>query len=134
MILKHKLKKKSIEVRICRASRFTEANLAMAEGGHLRVSTKREPAGVMIEIRDDGAGIPAEAQPHIFDPFFTTKQVGEGTGLGLDTSARVVRKHHGHIRFESVPGDTCFQVRLPLTRIDDRGDNAAAAAAPNEHQ
>lgn len=136
LILKYKLKKKSIEVARNYAADLPRVmvygselnqvwtNLidnaidAMAEGGHLRVSTKREPAGVMIEIRDDGAGIPLEAQPHIFDPFFTTKQVGEGTGLGLDTSLRVVRKHHGHIRFESKSGDTCFQVRLPLTGAD----------------
>jgi signal transduction histidine kinase len=52
---------------------------------------------------------------HIFEPFFTTKAVGEGTGLGLDTVARIVRKHRGNIRFDSKPGDTCFQVRLPFS-------------------
>ena len=56
----------------------------------------------------------------IFEPFFTTKPVGEGTGLGLDISYRiVVNKHHGDIRVQSEPGDTRFQVRLPLTAPDD---------------
>ena len=87
---------------------------AMHEGGTLKVRTKREPTDIMIEIRDNGAGIPESVRTRIFEPFFTTKQVGEGTGLGLDTVARIVRKHRGNIRFESKPGDTCFQVRLPI--------------------
>ena len=61
----------------------------MAEGGELKVRTKLEPANVMIEIRDNGAGIPPEVQPRIFEPFYTTKGVGEGTGLGLDTVYRI---------------------------------------------
>ena len=69
---------------------------------------------MLIEIRDNGAGIPAEVQPRIFEPFFTTKQVGEGTGLGLDAVARIIRNHHGDIRVMSKPGDTCFQIRLPV--------------------
>jgi signal transduction histidine kinase len=87
---------------------------AMSEGGTLKVRTKREPTHIMVEVRDNGAGIPANIRSRIFEPFFTTKPVGEGTGLGLDTVARIVRKHRGNIRFESKPGDTCFQVRLPL--------------------
>ena len=63
-----------------------------------------------------GRGIPQEIQARIFEPFFTTKPVGEGTGLGLDISWRiVVNKHHGDLRVTSVPGDTRFRVRLPLT-------------------
>ncbi len=54
-----------------------------------------------------------------FEPFFTTKQQNEGTGLGLDLVFRIVRKHHGDIRFESRPGRTCFQVRLPLKKNQD---------------
>ena len=61
----------------------------MAEGGELKVRTKLEPATVMIEIRDNGAGIPPEVQPRIFEPFYTTKGVGEGTVLGLDTVYRI---------------------------------------------
>jgi len=87
---------------------------AMSDGGSLKVRTKKEPTDVMVEIRDNGAGIPADVRSRIFEPFFTTKSVGEGTGLGLDAVARIVRKHGGNIRFESKPGDTCFQVRLPL--------------------
>ena len=87
----------------------------MADGGTLKIRTKHEPMDVMIEIRDNGAGIPEHLRTRIFEPFFTTKAVGEGTGLGLDTVARIVRQHRGNIRVESKPGDTCFQVRLPLS-------------------
>jgi signal transduction histidine kinase len=84
------------------------------DGGRLKIKTKLEPGNVLIEIRDNGSGIPPEIQPHIFEPFYTTKDVGDGTGLGLDTVQRIVRKHRGNVRFETKPGDTCFQVRLPL--------------------
>jgi signal transduction histidine kinase len=133
LILKYKLKKKNINV-----SREYDENLprltahgsllnqvwtnlidnavdAMPEGGRLKIMTRLEPDAVLIEIRDNGAGIPPEVQAHIFEPFYTTKGVSEGTGLGLDTVSRIVRKHRGNIRFETKPGDTCFQVRLPLT-------------------
>jgi signal transduction histidine kinase len=89
---------------------------AMGAKGELRVRTVREPDGILVEIGDTGPGIPPEIQPRIFDPFFTTKGVGEGTGLGLDTACRIVRNHHGAIQVESKPGDTRFQVRLPLTQ------------------
>jgi signal transduction histidine kinase len=89
---------------------------SMRGKGELRVRTAREPDGVLVEIGDTGPGIPAEIQPRIFEPFFTTKGVGEGTGLGLDTACRIIRNHHGTIRVESKPGDTRFQVRLPLTQ------------------
>jgi signal transduction histidine kinase len=71
---------------------------------------------VLIEIGDNGPGIPPEVLPRIFEPFFTTKEVGEGTGLGLDTVGRIIRNHHGEIRVFSHPGDTRFQVFLPLTQ------------------
>ncbi|HEX2328558.1 MAG TPA: ATP-binding protein, partial [Candidatus Angelobacter sp.] len=58
--------------------------------------------------------IPAKVLPHIFEPFFTTKGVGQGTGLGLDTAQRIVRKHRGQIQVNSKPGETRFQVWLPL--------------------
>jgi signal transduction histidine kinase len=69
---------------------------------------------VLVEIGDNGPGIPAEVQSRIFEPFFTTKGVGEGTGLGLDVVHRIVRKMHGEINLKSVPGDTRFQVRIPI--------------------
>jgi signal transduction histidine kinase len=132
LILKYKLRKKNITVTRDYAESLplvkaygSELNQvwtnlivnavdAMSEGGKLKVRTKREPTDIMVEIRDNGVGIPASARSRIFEPFFTTKTVGEGTGLGLDTVARIVRKHRGNIRFESRPGDTCFQVRLRI--------------------
>jgi signal transduction histidine kinase len=82
----------------------------------LAIRTCLEPNGVLVEIADNGPGIPPEVQNRIFEPFFTTKPVGEGTGLGLDIVHRIVRTHKGSIRVESVPGHTAFQVRLPLDR------------------
>jgi signal transduction histidine kinase len=87
---------------------------AMHGKGELRIRTYRDNGCVVIEIGDDGPGIPVEVQPHIFEPFFTTKGVGEGTGLGLDTVQRIVKKHRGNIQVSSKPGDTRFQVWLPL--------------------
>ncbi len=87
---------------------------AMHGKGELRVRTYRDDGCVVVEIGDNGPGISAEAQPHIFEPFFTTKGVGEGTGLGLDTVQRIVRKHRGNIQVSSEPGDTRFQIWLPL--------------------
>ena len=87
---------------------------AMHGEGELRLRTYREDGCVVVEIGDNGPGIAAEISSHIFEPFFTTKAVGEGTGLGLDTAQRIVRKHRGNIRVDSKPGDTRFQVRLPL--------------------
>jgi signal transduction histidine kinase len=87
---------------------------AMNGKGELRIRTSRELDSLLIEIIDNGPGIPEDVKPHIFEPFFTTKGVGEGTGLGLDTAYRIVRSHHGHITFDSHPGKTSFQIRLPL--------------------
>ncbi|MCX4099002.1 ATP-binding protein [Nocardia sp. alder85J] len=88
---------------------------AMSGHGTLTVRTYRENDCVAVEICDTGAGVPPELRHRIFEPFFTTKAVGEGTGLGLDISFRIVaKKHGGDIRVESVPGDTRFVVRLPL--------------------
>jgi signal transduction histidine kinase len=90
---------------------------AMEGKGTLTIRTFREADCAVVEIGDTGPGIPAELQRRIFEPFFTTKDVGRGTGLGLDISYRiVVRRHHGDIRVESVPGDTRFQVRLPISQ------------------
>ena len=87
---------------------------AMQGKGEIRLRTARELDRVLVEIRDNGPGIPSEVQPHIFDPFFTTKGVGEGTGLGLDTVCRIVRNHHGEVHVVSKPGDTRFQIYLPI--------------------
>jgi signal transduction histidine kinase len=89
---------------------------AMEGEGTLTIRTARDNDFLLVEICDTGPGVPAEIRERIFEPFFTTKPVGEGTGLGLDISWRiVVNKHHGDLRVESEPGYTRFQVRLPLT-------------------
>lgn len=87
---------------------------AMNGNGELRVRTYRDNGCVVVEIGDNGPGISPEVRSHIFEPFFTTKAVGEGTGLGLDTVQRIVKKHRGNIQVNSKPGDTRFQVWLPL--------------------
>jgi len=88
---------------------------AMGGKGELRVRTYRDDACVVVEIGDNGPGIPSEVEAHMFEPFFTTKEVGQGTGLGLDTVQRIVKKHRGTIQVTSQPGDTRFQVWLPLS-------------------
>ncbi|MET9212272.1 MULTISPECIES: ATP-binding protein [unclassified Nocardia] len=94
---------------------------AMGGTGTLTVRTYKENDCAVVEIGDTGPGIAPEAKGRIFEPFFTTKPVGDGTGLGLDISFRiVVNKHNGDIRVESEPGDTRFIVRLPL---DPQADN-----------
>jgi len=88
---------------------------AMHGSGTLTVRTARDGDRLLVEICDTGPGVPPELQRRIFEPFFTTKGVGEGTGLGLDISWRiVVTRHGGDRRVVSSPGDTRFQVRLPL--------------------
>jgi signal transduction histidine kinase len=89
---------------------------AMNGNGELRIRTARELDRVLVEIADNGSGIPPEMLDHIFEPFFTTKGIGKGTGLGLETARRIVREHGGEITVESAPGATSFQVRLPLQR------------------
>jgi signal transduction histidine kinase len=87
---------------------------AMGGRGRIRVRTFAAGGDVVVEITDDGPGIPPEIQAQVFDPFFTTKAPGEGTGLGLDTTYRVVvRDHRGTILLSSEPGATTFRVRLP---------------------
>jgi signal transduction histidine kinase len=89
---------------------------AMGTSGVLTVRTGMDREHVFAEFGDTGPGVPPQIKERIFEPFFTTKGVGEGTGLGLDISWRiVVNKHHGDIAVESVPGDTRFRVRLPVT-------------------
>jgi signal transduction histidine kinase len=87
---------------------------AMDGKGELRIRTSRDADCVVVEISDNGPGIAADVLPHIFEPFFTTKGVGQGTGLGLDTVQRIVKKHQGDINVNSKPGQTIFQVFLPL--------------------
>lgn len=82
--------------------------------GQLWIRTMREEDFLVVEIADDGIGIPREIMPRIFEPFFTTKNIGEGAGLGLDIAYRiVVNRHNGDIRATSTPGDTRFRIYLP---------------------
>ncbi len=89
---------------------------AMAGTGTLRVSTRADGNGVVVEIGDTGSGMSEETRKHAFEPFFTTKGVGEGTGLGLDISRRIVDRHRGEITIEPRPGETVLRVRLPSGR------------------
>ncbi|HEX7962037.1 MAG TPA: ATP-binding protein [Terriglobales bacterium] len=135
-ILNHKLKKKAIEIKrefastpLLVNSYGSELNQvwtnlldnaidALDGSGHgqITVRTLRQNDSVIVEIADNGPGIPADIQARIFEPFFTTKNIGEGTGLGLDTVYRIIRKHHGNVSFSSAPGDTRFKVELPIPK------------------
>jgi signal transduction histidine kinase len=87
---------------------------AMGGKGTLRISVRADGDGVVVEIGDTGPGMSEEVRAHAFEPFFTTKGVGEGTGLGLDTSRRiVVERHGGEIAIDPRPGETVLRVRLP---------------------
>ena len=133
IMLGHKLKKGDVEVvrdyeknlpHVCgRAGELNQVwtnlldNAIDAVDGHGRITVKtaNENGRVLVEVSDDGPGIPDAVRERIFEPFYTTKDVGEGTGLGLDISYRVVvEDHKGDIRVFSEPGDTRFQVRLPI--------------------
>ncbi|NYJ08377.1 ATP-binding protein [Petropleomorpha daqingensis] len=98
---------------------------AMAGSGTLTLRVARDGDCALVEVGDTGPGIPEELRRRVFEPFFTTKPVGQGTGLGLDVSWRIVtNRHGGDLRVVSQPGDTRFQVRLPLT--EPSADDAAA--------
>jgi signal transduction histidine kinase len=90
---------------------------ALGERGTITIATRAEQGRAIVEITDDGPGIPPEAQSRVFDAFFTTKDVGQGTGLGLATVYRiVVDRHAGSLTFTSVPGKTTFRVSIPFTQ------------------
>ncbi|MDM9584048.1 ATP-binding protein [Nostoc sp. GT001] len=91
---------------------------AMSGQGQIRIRTARENKCVLVEIANNGPAIPPEIQERIFEPFFTTKGVGQGTGLGLVISYRIVEKHKGEIRLFSEPGNTRFQVILPISLVE----------------
>jgi signal transduction histidine kinase len=138
VMLGHKLKKGNVRVtrdyeddlpRICAYgselnqvwTNIIDNAIDAVEGdGNVRIRTTREDDRVLVEISDDGPGIPEEIREKIFEPFFTTKDVGEGTGIGLDISHRVVVEElGGDIRVVSEPGSTSFQVRLPITPVKE---------------
>ena len=117
---------------------------AMDGTGTLTVRTRldQDRKQAVIEFGDTGPGVPEEIRSRIFEPFFTTKPVGQGTGLGLDISWRiVVNKHHGDLKVESVPGDTRFEVRLPLATAEpdidlerDAGHQRGPATEPETEE
>ena len=90
---------------------------AVQDHGRITLGVQLSGDMILIEVWDNGPGIPVELQDRIFEPFFTTKAPGLGLGLGLDTAQRVVRRHRGFISVESEPGATCFQVRLPIDQL-----------------
>jgi signal transduction histidine kinase len=93
---------------------------AMDGAGTLTIRTSKVGEVLQVEVCDTGPGIPPDIVGRIFEPFFTTKPFGQGTGLGLDISWRiVVNKHHGDLSVESAPGDTRFRVRLPLRDVGE---------------
>jgi signal transduction histidine kinase len=104
----------------------------MGPSGTLTIRTGRDEDFLSVAIGDTGPGVPEEIRSRIFEPFFTTKPFGEGTGLGLDISWRiVVNKHHGDLKLESRPGDTWFVVRLPFTepeRLESSESGEVASA------
>jgi signal transduction histidine kinase len=103
---------------------------AMQGQGTLTLRTAVDGDRALVEVGDTGPGIPDELRRRVFEPFFTTKPVGEGTGLGLDVSWRiVVNRHGGDLRVASRPGDTRFQVRLPLREPGGTARSASAASA-----
>ena len=100
--------------------------------GTLTLRAYRKEDSVVVEVADTGTGIPADVVPRIFEPFFTTKGVGEGTGLGLDISWRiVVNKHQGDLSVTSQPGNTVFTVELPIDG-PQREDEIAEPGEPGE--
>jgi signal transduction histidine kinase len=102
---------------------------AMDGEGDLELKAYQEDDWVVVEVADNGPGIPADVQEKIFDPFFTTKAPGEGTGLGLNIShGIIVEKHAGHISVNSKPGATRFTVKLPITGPAADSDTQIAAA------
>jgi len=98
--------------------------------GEIRIRTCRDDDHILVEIHDNGPGIPEQVREHLFEPFFTTKGVGKGTGLGLIISYRIVAdRHRGELEFESKSGHTVFLARLPMTR--DALDASAVATEPS---
>jgi signal transduction histidine kinase len=88
---------------------------ALGETGTITITTRADGDCAEVDIADDGPGIPDAIRDRVFEPFFTTKDVGKGTGLGLDTSRRIiVDRHHGSMSLESRPGRTVFRVRMPI--------------------
>ena len=85
-----------------------------AKKGTLTITTGTHNGFLQVKVTDNGAGIPPELQTKVFDPFFTTKEMGKGTGMGLDVVNRIIRQHKGTVKVKSQPGNTEFEVCLPI--------------------
>ena len=94
---------------------------AISESGNIKVTVRKELDRVVVRVIDDGQGIPPDLMPRIFDPFFTTKPPGEGTGLGLEITRRLVNTNHGDISVQSRPGQTEFRVSLMGAKTNPKG-------------
>jgi signal transduction histidine kinase len=104
-----------------------QALAGRAARGSIAIETTATGDGwVSVKVIDDGPGVPADVLPRIFEPFFTTKPKGEGSGLGLGIARRIVAKHGGELRCESVPGRTCFEVRLPISTASSIAEGDAS--------
>jgi signal transduction histidine kinase len=90
---------------------------AVQDKGQIKLIVRTAGDMLLVEIWDNGPGIPVDLQARIFEPFFTTKAPGSGLGLGLDVVSRIVRMHRGYVTVQSKPGNTCFQIRLPLQQV-----------------
>jgi signal transduction histidine kinase len=90
---------------------------AMEDEGTLTLSARQQGNTILIDVADDGRGIPEEVQGRVFEPFFTTKPIGKGLGLGLDTVQRVAAEHFGAVGFDTSPQGTTFHLRLPIDRV-----------------
>jgi len=106
---------------------------ASPEGSNVRISGNSDGYSAIIEVIDDGSGIPAEQLEHVFEPFYTTKPPNKGTGLGLSLVYSIVEEHYGHIQVESpantVTGrGTCVRLRLPACEPETDTGNSS----PNE--
>jgi len=88
----------------------------MGGRGRIRIRAFGRDGDLVVEICDDGPGMPPEVRERIFEPFYTTKPPGSGTGLGLHIAYNVVARHDGRIEVRSRPGETCFEVALPIER------------------
>jgi signal transduction histidine kinase len=88
---------------------------ALGGQGEIRIGVRRSEDHLVVELCDDGPGMAPEVRERIFEPFFTTKPPGSGTGLGLHIAHNVVARHGGRIEVRSRPGETCFEVTLPLS-------------------
>ena len=109
---------------------ISNAAQSITSEGVIEITTSYDGKNVMVEIKDNGCGIPSENINHIFDPFFTTKPVGKGTGLGLSVSHGIIEKHGGEIEVSSKPGEgTTFKITLPVELCDSNDDECKTSSA-----